>query len=558
MEVAPASSDSHTPADEPPLPDPPPSPHHQRRHIRYASPDASTPASTHVLIEDSHHSHQPSPPPSTMSASQPAVAASSSQATAGSPRPARDQPIPDAQNHDRMETDDDTDDSASDSGTDTPEQSEATTEPAPHPVGPQTEAMDTTPDVASAPAAPATVQPPTTADQAALNRILNSVPLHIEIDGQLGMNAAGMASLLGNASLSFNINGVSQPNGNISGAAPNAAAEPARGGNRHPPPPQREDSVESRTRRERRAEQRERDANEDRDDDSDDSSEDEENPYWANFKEDTSVPDERELKIIEESEKNLPTGTDHEHWEKSTFEPLDDPEYIPADVGRIQWTVSPVHGTPDKPNKERILRSPSVRVGDFYWNIKYYPRGNDGTEQVSVYIECSPVAYEDVKTNEDGRQASLPKENAASSENAVASEQTAAVSDQDQQTLPDASNAADAPTTPLQSSQTLPSQPAPQAEESWRVAAQVCCVMYNPSEPHVYASQKSCHSYYNDNPDWGWTRFHGPWDDLHHRKRYQRQALLRNDTLAFTAYIRLVNDPTKALWWHPPKDKPIW
>ena len=456
-----------------------------------------------------------------------------------------------------METDDDTDDSASDSGTDTPEQSEATTEPAAHAAVPETEAMDTTPDVASAPP-PATVQPPAMTDQATLNRVLNSVPLHIEIDGNLGINAAGLAGLVGNPSLTFNFNGIGQVAGNINGAVSNAAPEPTRGGSSHPPPPQREDSVDSRTRRERRAEQRERDANEERDGDSDDSSDDDENPYWANFKEDTTVPDERELKVIEESEKNLPSGTDHEHWEKATFEPLDDPEYLPADVGRIQWTISPVHGTPDKPNKERILKSPSVRIGDFHWNIKFYPRGNDGTEQTSVYVECSPVADEEAKTSEDARRASIPKENAISSEGTAANEHAAIAPDQDEQTLPDASNTADDPITPLQSSQALPSKPDPEADKTWRVAAQFCCVMYNPGEPRVYASHKSCHSYYSDNPDWGWTRFHGPWDELHQRKRYSRQALLRNDTLAFTAYIRLVHDSTNALWWHPPKEKPTW
>ena len=49
---------------------------------------------------------------------------------------------------------------------------------------------------------------------------------------------------------------------------------------------------------------------------SEDSSGDEEDPYWASFKEDTSSPDEAQLKVIEDEEKDKPTALDHEHWSK--------------------------------------------------------------------------------------------------------------------------------------------------------------------------------------------------------------------------------------------------
>ena len=509
-----------------------------------------------------------------MNASPMPVAASSSNETAASSQSQQAQPIPGGQNHDRMETDEDSDDSRSDSGTDTPEQSEATTEPAPQPPAPEGEAMDTTPDTTPAPAT-SNVQPPVLAPNQTLTP-MNSTTVRIGVTANIGMNPSGIATLLDSPQLSFNMSGTDQSAGEIRVTIPNAALENFRG-TRHPPPPQREDSVDSRTRRERRAEQREREDDEDRDDDSDDSSDDEENPYWASFKEDTSTPDERELKIIEESEKNLPSAIDHEHWEKATFEPLDDPEYIPADVGRISWTLKGVHGTPEKPNKDRIMRSPSVRIGDFYWNIKYYPRGNDGTEQVSAYVECSPVPYEEAeakeqeKEKEKERRSSNAKDDTSVSGAAVVdippSDVPAGVdhvlpdatsTETPVAPLPDVPNSTVSPDVPSQPSQTQQQEPAPEAERPWRVAAQVCCIMYNPSEPRVYATQKSCHSYYNENPDWGWTRFHGPWDELHQRKRYQRQALLRNDTLAFTVYLRIVKDETQALWWHSPKERPVW
>ena len=74
----------------------------------------------------------------------------------------------------------------------------------------------------------------------------------------------------------------------------------------------------------------------------------------------------------------------------------------------------------------------------------------------------------------------------------------------------------------------------------------------------TYAQQKSKHQYYNDNPDWGWTRFHGPWSDIHCRRRYQRKPLLENDTLGFTVYIQVIQDQTKSLWWHPSESQPTW
>lgn len=249
------------------------------------------------------------------------------------------------------------------------------------------------------------------------------------------------------------------------------------------------------------------------DDESDDSTDEDELPYWVNLKEDTSRPDKQEWKEMRERENALPLfhGLLHGLWEDQTYEPLDDPEYVPCETGRIHWMVKGVHGTPEKPNREKFMRSPSVRIGEYYWNIKFYPHGNDGTEQLSIYIECSPTPREGVENEKE--------------------EIVASVSNGDRE---------------------------PKDSQPWGTAAQIGCVLYNPQEPQVLVYQKGCHQYYNDNADWGWTRFHGPWDEIHKRKRFQRQALLRNDTLAFTAYIRIVEDHTKSLWWHPPKNKPEW
>ena len=247
-----------------------------------------------------------------------------------------------------------------------------------------------------------------------------------------------------------------------------------------------------------------------------------------------------------------------QHWEESTYKPLDDPEYIPSVAGRITWTVKGVRGTPEKPNREPIMTSPSVLIGDHYWNIKFYPRGNEGTEQISVYIECSdsPNEAKEIRTVTAASLATHVGEE-VSTEIPRESHSGGSSADPSTAVIPE-------PQSPQTSTETIqPSLPPPvekrtQDEAPWEVAAQVCCVMYNPEEPRVFAVQKSTHRYCNENSDWGWTRFHGPWNEMHKRERYKRQALLRNDTLAFTAYIRPVKDDTRALWWHPPKDRPEW
>lgn len=242
-----------------------------------------------------------------------------------------------------------------------------------------------------------------------------------------------------------------------------------------------------------------------------------------------------------------------EHWESLVHEDLEDPEYIPTDSGRILWTVHPVNGTAENPNKEPIMRSPSVLIGGFYWNIKYYPRGNGGTEQMSVYIECYPDPP-DQRTNESEVTGATPSERdhtqvAESSQEGSDNSQTHSVNRLNSHEMRDDDYV------PVGN----PASNGPEEEsESWEVAAQIGCVVYNPQEPRVNAFSKSCHRYHIDNPDWGWTRFYGPWRELHKRQRFQRQPLLRNDTLMFTAYIRTVKDETKALWWHAPKDQPSW
>ena len=176
---------------------------------------------------------------------------------------------------------------------------------------------------------------------------------------------------------------------------------------------------------------------------------------------------------------------------------------------------------------------------------------------MSVYIECSRTPYE--KRDPVGKQRCTAPGFIAPVANMVASPLTlnrrgSNGEEVPSQPIPQGESQPEA----VKSSPTLPAMNDPEAEVPFDVATQISCVVYNPDEPRVHFEQKSCHRFCDENPDWGWTRFHGPWIDIHKRKRLQRQALLRHDTLAFTAYIRTVRDDTGSLWWHPPKDNPAW
>ena len=312
-----------------------------------------------------------------------------------------------------------------------------------------------------------------------------------------------------------------------------------------PPPPQEDDREEG---------QEEESPDED-------SADEEEQPYWASFVDDKSAPSEEELKLIEQDTEER-SALDDEYWESLAHEPLDDPEYSPIASGRVEWTLKGFHGTPENPNKEFVLRSPSVLIGGYYWNIKVYPRGNENTDMMSVYVECStsPKYLEANEVSEGVTNPNPPMDTTASQAGQhTGNQHEPQIDGHTESSL----NAPSGHHQPMESAEANESSPTvamedAESEQPWEIPAQVLCIAYNPEEPRVHAYQKVTHRYHRDTSDWGWTRFHGPWDRLHRRERLQRKAMLCNDTLCFTAYIRTVKDDTGALWWHSPANRVEW
>ena len=525
----------------------PPSPPHHRRHIRYATPETLDPPPPQFILEAALTSTRDTSVPPTP----PAMASPGPPPQLSSPHL---QPNTEGQDHDRMEMDDESDGSDSSSEDHAPEHESRDTQTedaAPPP--PDAEVMDTSPDRHSDPGHPELGRPhtsiviqtnPDTGESTAL-RVVTIPASAGDLDTAQLREQAVLAAA--SAHLPPGIDGSSQ-DGRVA-AAERELAELRRNDQRD-------------RHRARRLAREVDDVPEGVGEDSDDSTDEEEHPYWANLREDESSPDEQELAEIEKETEF--SALDHDHWRTLAYQPLDDPEYIPAASGRITWTVHGVRGTPENPNRETIMRSPSALIDGFYWNIKYYPRGKDGTDHMSVYIECSPTPHEEMEQKESDPPAPAPVPDAGQ-ETIITQE-----SEHNADLNPSATPPPEDVSVPNVSEEDADSSLSPSKErdseepKSWGVAAQVGCIIYNPDEPRVYVYDKGSHRYYQDNPEYGWVRFNGegpdtlPWEEIHKRRRLKRQALLRNDTLKFTVYIRTVHDDTKALWWSPPDDKPKW
>ncbi|KAL8969430.1 MAG: hypothetical protein Q9197_004347, partial [Variospora fuerteventurae] len=547
-----------------------PSQHAHRNHQSSTS-DLVSPHSTRRSYAPSSRT---SPPPATLEVTDMDLSSSTLASTpSGHHSVWRDlhshpaSPTPDGQDHDRMETDDDNQESSSD---DDMTIHQDTVPPGIHHLQ-YDEIMDTTPDEApsherdqrandhhsenvipSPPQSPPTISVaidpppnPTLPDTSPVP----STPHLSQTDNEVGtpalpqapaVDAATLGEATVDAVLRHDTASTADASGTLQSIDPPSENQPTpaqapENGNREGIPEQQHG----------------------REDDSsqEESSDEEERPYWAEFTEDTSGPDEQELSDIERDGEEV-DALDHAHWESKTYEALGDPEHVPMDSGRIAWTVTPVNGTPGNPNREKVMRSPSVLIGGVYWNIKYYPRGNDGTENMSVYIECSSSPDGEADSDEGSDvDASSEPDNGGQATRGVA----------DDNAVPDTQSVPQTVTTTTESSTEAPQQASDVVNADtepprvrWEAAAQIGCVVYNPNEPRVNVFQRSSHRFNSKNADWGWTRFHGPWETIHLRQRNERQALLRNDTLVFTAYIRIVKDDTQSLWWHAPKQGAGW
>ncbi|KAJ9655456.1 hypothetical protein H2198_005642 [Neophaeococcomyces mojaviensis] len=307
-------------------------------------------------------------------------------------------------------------------------------------------------------------------------------------------------------------------------------------------------------------------------------------PEWVKYEEDTSAPSEEELKEIEADSRELDASSPAA-IEKDVFTDIDDPDLRPCKKLRLSWVVKGVRGTREKPNRARIMTSPSVCVDGKYWNIKFFPRGNKSRNSLAAYLRCSPVPPEPSKNHYEGsfkvfegdaeadlskcepildlnltlpetkdESSSSPGDDEGKDQQNSGDDTKSQRQDQDQdqdQDQHDESVSGDEDDRPVNATKAVVS-------DDFRVSAQLGLVIYNPAEPRTCYNSFASHQFYPHQDDWGWDTAVSHWEDIHRRKHGQRQALLRNDTLAIDAYIRIYDDPTKALFWHSSPGESQW
>ena len=301
-------------------------------------------------------------------------------------------------------------------------------------------------------------------------------------------------------------------------------------------------------------------------------------PEWVLFEEDVSKPsaeEEEELKLRDSRGTEL-SARDVSSVEKRLYSDVDDPDMRPIKKLRLSWLIKGVRGTKDKPNHARVMVSPPAFVDGNYWQIKFYPRGNRASSY-SAYIKCSrkppsterepadsTFSFFDGPPDADLGEGAVPTQTLKTEPIAKITKRSASTcsatsSASQKQESSQSSDTANPLAPEAESNQPHNEQNAPKpVVEEWRVSAQLGVIMYNPGEPRTCAYTSSEHQFSRHTDDWGWSNVVGPWRDVHLRQHLQRKPLLQNDTIAIDAYIRIFDDPTKALWWRPSDGEPQW
>jgi hypothetical protein len=302
------------------------------------------------------------------------------------------------------------------------------------------------------------------------------------------------------------------------------------------------------------------------DDDSTSDSGDEDPLRWYEIHEDRTVPTEEELKYIESNPERsaLDGKLDHitstskigidkttdSYWKKRAFTALPDPEYKPGAEGVIKWTIDKLNGTKEEPNKELMMLSESVQIGDYNFRMKLYPSGIDpeSSSCMCFYLNCESMSKSEAESTEkpSTKSKSKSKKKSSSKESSPTTEQA----DEPQPKAEEKETVQEWQHTPLPllEPKRLPKRPS--------VAAQFVLVMYNPEEPRVHQAEVFAHRFSPGAPDHGSTHFTRPKSDLAMRNPNQRRPLYQNDKLAFIAYVRLIHDETGCLWERTDRNNP--
>lgn len=137
---------------------------------------------------------------------------------------------------------------------------------------------------------------------------------------------------------------------------------------------------------------------------------------------------------------------------------------------------------------EEKLRSPRFSCGGFEWNMLLFPKGN--SDSLSLYMEPHP------------------------------------------------------PTPPGGSSMTS------DAAKRWYVCAQFALDIWNPNHPESHFPSSSSHRFTPNETDWGFSSFIAARDLASPAKCGQKHAILENNQLNITGYVRVIDDSATGVLWH--------
>lgn len=301
-------------------------------------------------------------------------------------------------------------------------------------------------------------------------------------------------------------------------------------------------------------------------------------PEWSTWEDDPSTPSEDEWKIIKE--KSETSALDIAAVGKHLLSFNDDPEIRPVKKLRMNWVIRNIRGNKTKPNHARVMISPPFKVDGRYWQIKFFPRGNDehgqrDAKHLSLYLRCG---WEPLESN-DGITQSTCTFYQGSPESDFGNGATPEQVIDTSQPTEEASPGLEVGARPLAQPQPIPASPdtppMPQAEsnssadsssipeksagEDWRLPAAMGVTIYNPQEPRTFETIWSSHQFHPHNEDWGFVRFGSrKWKYLHVRGHGQRAPFIQNDTLALDVNVLIFDDPSQSLWWHPSDAEPFW
>ncbi|KAK6204314.1 ubiquitin carboxyl-terminal hydrolase [Scheffersomyces amazonensis] len=251
------------------------------------------------------------------------------------------------------------------------------------------------------------------------------------------------------------------------------------------------ESIDSSIKRRRQAPPEDIEIAEIDDDDEDEEEEDDDEEDDDEEEEEDEEEEDDDLVVIEKSPQpsndktsssSIPLANDFEATAARLMKPL--PDYPIKDETHYVWHIKDWSGI-----KEEKVRSPQFECGGFNWNILLFPKGNNQSGSVSLYMEPHPIIKDD---NE-------------------------------------------------------------QIPDDWYVCAQFGLDIWNPNHPESHLPSGSHHRFSKHETDWGFSSLidnKSLASSSIPRLGNQLHAILENNQLNITGYVKVIDDSSTGVLWH--------